>query len=670
MSFGNFVQRLDREWLVEESGNIGRFRMMVDTTQLPAQPAGYSAYFIIIDNDQDGDFTDVGDGDLQFFRLYDRFGAYALTDTLTVTDGDVFTIAMARNVAINDGNWSDANTWLLGVPQQNEPALLQATVSLDQDITASEVFGLDSAVPSERGRLILGTHTLTVTDSLIMLGYGMPARDSTTFQPGTGTVNYRSNGKAIFIQPLVYYNLTLAGQGPRHLRSETLICNDFTINNNPCLVLDGNDLNIQGDWNNSVDADFQFGSATVRFNGPTGDQTISPTNEKITFANLIVNKPAGKLILNDTVEVSSQLQLISNNLQLGDELLIVSNNSASAISGSSSSFIEAEGAGGVRWSVTSGIKYHFPIGDTGGTYTPFEFEAASLTGTDPQLNLSITGSRHPEVDDSRAHLDRYWTFEPQNITSATFDITIHYDDADVIGDENDLVPIKFNVDADTSDFSNYTLDVANNTILWQGLTSFSEGSGGTTPDVVTPVELLSFTGVAEDRLVILNWVTATEINNDRFEVQWSDDAVSFIHIGEVAGNGTTQEDQYYSFIDREALTGVNYYRLRQVDYDGQYEYSPIISVQVEELQEKASFKLYPNPVTDGRFNLDMTGFREGETVQLNIVNLSGNTIRQYEVRAGEGVQEIELPQDTPQGVYSILYQFRGRIESDRLMILR
>lgn len=668
MSFGNFVQRVNREWLVEEAGEIGNFRIMVDTTQLPAQPAGYNSYFVIIDNDQDGDFTDVADGDLTFYRLYNRFGAFALTDTLNVADGDVFTIAMARNVAINDGNWTDANTWLLGVPTENEPALLQATVTLDQNITASQVIGLDSAIPSERGRLALGSNTLTVTDSLIMLGFGAPARDTTTFQWGTGTVEYRSSGDAMFIQPLVYYNLILSGQGPRHLRSQTLVENDFTINNNPCLVLDGNNLDIQGDWNNSVGAQFEFGAATVRFNGTSGDQTISPTNQKVTFANLIVDKPSGRLILNDTVEVSTQLQLLSSNLQLGNELLIVTNNSGSAITGSSSAFIEAEGNGGVQWAVASGTTYQFPIGDAAGNYSPFEFQASSLTGTNPQLNLQITRSAHPSVDDTRAHLARQWTFEPVNVSAATYDITMHYDDADVVGNEADLVPIKFSVDADTSDFPTYTVDVANNTILWQGLTTFSTGTGGTTPDAVTPVTLLSFDGVAEDKIAILTWETASELNNDRFEIEWSEDADSFIYIGEVAGNGTTDEQQSYRFIDNEPLPGINYYRLRQVDYDGQYEYSPIIAVTVQEFFEEAAFNIYPNPVTDGRFNLNLDGFREGEEITISIMNLSGQKVMTMQIEAADQDQEVSLPYGTPEGIYTIIYQYRGQLKSDKLLI--
>lgn len=670
-SFGNFVQRLDREWLVEEVGDVGNFRIMVDTTKLPAQPAGYNSYFVIVDNDQDGDFTDTADGDLIFYRLYDRFGAFAFTDTLSVTDGDVFTIAMARNVAINDGNWTDASTWLLGVPQQDEPALLQATVTLDQDIIASEVIGLDSAIPSERGKLALGSNTLTVTDSLIMLGFGMPSQDTTTFMWGTGTVEYRSAGDAIFIQPLVYYNLILSGQGPRHLRSQTLVENDFTVNNNPCLVLDGNNLDIQGDWNNSVDAQFEFGAATVRFNGASGDQSISPTNQKVTFANLIVDKLSGKLILNDTVEVSSQIQLLSNNLQLGDELLIVTNNSGSAISGSSSSFIEAEGNGGVQWSVTSGTNYQFPIGDASGNYTPFDFQASSLAGSNPQLNLQITHAAHPEIELARAHLARQWTFEPVNITSATYDITMTYDDTDVVGTEADLVPIKFNVDADTSDFPNYTVDEVNNTILWQGLTSFSTSSAGTTPDVTTPVTLLSFEGVAEGKVVILSWETATELNNDRFEIEWSENATSFVPIGEVAGNGTTDEQQSYRLIDDKPLPGVNYYRFRQVDYDGQFEYSPIIAVTVQEfLEESAVIKVYPNPVTDGRFDVNFEGFREGEEVTLTLMNLTGQKVFSQQMTVGDQDQEVWLPDGTPRGVYTILYQFRGSYKSDKLLIAR
>ena len=245
-----------------------------------------------------------------------------------------------------------------------------------------------------------------------------------------------------------------------------------------------------------------------------------------------------------------------------------------------------------------------------GRYTPFTFQASSLAGNNPNLTLQVVGSKYPDIDDTQAHLIRHWTFEPENISSATFDITIQYDDADIVGNEAELVPIKFNTDADTSDFSSYTLDVANNALTWRGLTNFSAATAGALMDVTTPVELIYFEGRAEGNIALLSWETATELNNDRFEIEWSRDAASFVHIGEIDGNGTTDMLKRYMFVDNQPLSGINYYRLRQVDYDGQFEYSPIISVELEESMVEPGLSRLSKSGNRGIFQFELRRLEE------------------------------------------------------------
>ena len=116
-----------------------------------------------------------------------------------------------------------------------------------------------------------------------------------------------------------------------------------------------------------------------------------------------------------------------------------------------------------------------------------------------------------------------------------------------------------------------------------------------------PVELLAFTGQAIEHQVLLEWQTATEINNSHFDVEWSKDGVSFEKIGEVAGAGTTTEIQHYEFLhtldmtDFENLSYLNlYYRLRQVDFDGKFEYTETINVTIQQ-SNNSTIKIYPNP---------------------------------------------------------------------------
>lgn len=94
-----------------------------------------------------------------------------------------------------------------------------------------------------------------------------------------------------------------------------------------------------------------------------------------------------------------------------------------------------------------------------------------------------------------------------------------------------------------------------------------------------PVELIDFSGENRDGIDHLRWSTATEHNNDRFEVERSGDGVTFETLGSVSGAGNSQTVHAYTFDDRKPLDGVNYYCLKQVDFDGQYAHSAVIALQ-------------------------------------------------------------------------------------------
>jgi Secretion system C-terminal sorting domain len=110
-----------------------------------------------------------------------------------------------------------------------------------------------------------------------------------------------------------------------------------------------------------------------------------------------------------------------------------------------------------------------------------------------------------------------------------------------------------------------------------------------------PVELTSFTAVTKENNVILNWSTATEVNNSGFEVQRSTNNNEFITAGFIDGKGTVSEVQDYTFTDKNLEVGNYSYRLKQVDYDGTSEYSDIVEVEVLAPNVYSLEQNYPNP---------------------------------------------------------------------------
>lgn len=124
---------------------------------------------------------------------------------------------------------------------------------------------------------------------------------------------------------------------------------------------------------------------------------------------------------------------------------------------------------------------------------------------------------------------------------------------------------------------------------WCALLNLGANEGNSTPYATVsdcntacatlPVDLVSFTTVIKDDGVQLQWSTAYELNNDRFVVEKSDEGKSFYEIGVVLGSGTDGDINNYSFQDNDPTEGVQYYRLKQYDYNGSFEYSPIQSIE-------------------------------------------------------------------------------------------
>ena len=110
---------------------------------------------------------------------------------------------------------------------------------------------------------------------------------------------------------------------------------------------------------------------------------------------------------------------------------------------------------------------------------------------------------------------------------------------------------------------------------------------------ILPVSLTDFTATRVKDANLLQWTTASELNNKLFEIEHSSDAKTFTKIGEVAANGNTNVKQQYSFIHSSPVAGINYYRLKQVDKNGNYSYSKTISIIFNQLQPVLT--IFPNP---------------------------------------------------------------------------
>jgi hypothetical protein len=159
-----------------------------------------------------------------------------------------------------------------------------------------------------------------------------------------------------------------------------------------------------------------------------------------------------------------------------------------------------------------------------------------------------------------------------------------------------------------------------------------------------PVELISFSAVQEEGNVVLHWSTASELNNLGFEVERKSGG-DFYTIGFVKGLGTTTEIQNYSFTDLHADKGINYYRLKQNDFNGKYTYSEEIEINFTGFLFFSLDQNYPNPFnpnTSILFNL-----ASESKVSLKVFDLLGQEIKQLvnsNLTAGHHTVEFDASQ--------------------------
>jgi hypothetical protein len=162
---------------------------------------------------------------------------------------------------------------------------------------------------------------------------------------------------------------------------------------------------------------------------------------------------------------------------------------------------------------------------------------------------------------------------------------------------------------------------------------------------VLPVELTYFKGeLLESNIVKLNWQTASEYNNHSFDIQKSSNGQDWKHLGTVGGNNTLAAVSNYQFYDVEPIMGNNYYRLKQVDYDGDFEYSDVINIRIASSNQQ-KFKLYPNPTNSF---VIIENVEIGKTIQ--IFNVLGQMIREVQV---EFLQQKLLLNEFSIGTYYI-----------------
>jgi len=179
--------------------------------------------------------------------------------------------------------------------------------------------------------------------------------------------------------------------------------------------------------------------------------------------------------------------------------------------------------------------------------------------------------------------------------------------------------------------------------------------------VPAPVTLTSFKANLDKGAIAINWSTSSEENNDYFSIEHSTDARNYTEFGQVNGAGTTQIEQNYSYVHKTPANGLNYYRLKQIDFDGAFEYSP---VQVVEVKRENPISIFPSQAFE-KITIDLAEATKEETV-IGVYDVMGRMVLSQVLGAEATRSELNIA-NLSKGHYFIQLQTGNERYTERFI---
>ena len=444
-------------------------------------------------------------------------------------------------------------------------------------------------------------------------------------------------------------------------------------------------INITNNWLNSG-ANFYHLQNTVTFDGNSSQQV---TTRGDNYFNYIVNNTYNdgfSLTLNDDCEVENNATFQDGVIQTGsNKLVLMSSDASKLLAYSNASYVKGTLR---RFFANNTSTYAFPLGKGYSTSTYFLSDVinSNLVGvnyldgtfidgfptgysqsTFQALGKQLSGSSVVTRDVKRLDQAGYTQLDPnQQPTGGAYSLKMYAQNYTLVDwiDNHQCIMKRPTGSNSLNDFNmagTINADdglgrmVSQHYLLSTNLTSFSEFAAGLGNPVALPIQLLYFGVKRKNTHARLEWKTGTEQNNDYFSIERSKDGINFKQIGKVKGSGTSSNEKNYLFIDSFPLLGLSYYRLKQVDYDAKFEYSPIKAINFD-FSAQNDFIIYPNPLENNELEFIYSTDNEGLAL-IQIIEPLGRVIlsKKEIVNEGRNYFKINL-KDFPRGSYLLLIQ--------------
>ncbi|NJN41966.1 MAG: T9SS type A sorting domain-containing protein [Flammeovirgaceae bacterium] len=597
---------------------------------------------IIVTNDLTGTFT-IGD-DL----VFDQPGDIGSDDAQFVNNQ---TLTISSDIVVGASN-DDDNVFT------NAVGAVLNVVNLN--FTDGDFDFFNAGTVNQTGNFTNISNADTNIDNLISGVWNWTLTPNTTFDTDVATVlnctavgntfNYNAAGAQRII-PASYHHLNLSTSGAK----------------------DANNANfsVAGNWTVSGTATFTEGTGTVTLNGSANAQTITnPSGE--TFNNLTINNSFGtspQITFANAITVTTVLTMTAGNVNLTGTTFILSSTAAGAlVHGLASTGGWMYGGSFRRTFPTTAITVgtaagFFPLGSSS-DWRPFFIGKNNIASSGGNMTVSHTNSTTTSivsVDDGgtpivRRH-DSFWTPVTSGIAAGTWNLRAGGTNFGTIA-SNAHIRMMISaavVGAHAAGSGGPTDWRVNRTGLTFGqLANNFHVSSTDAINSPLPIELVEFNALVEKDKVRLNWVTSSELNNDFFTIERTQNIEDFQSILTLTGKGTTQLTSYYTAFDDRPFSGKSYYRLKQTDFDGTYSYSDVVMVEYVDSGEQ--LLIYPNPSVNKKFTVEVNNLKPFEEIYIGIVDMRGTIINGSVHTASSGgfVQaEIDL-EGIAAGLYFVL----------------
>jgi len=401
------------------------------------------------------------------------------------------------------------------------------------------------------------------------------------------------------------------------------------IYNSAHIIVSGNaSITVQdgGFHNNGV---FEPGTGTLVIAGTAATPTAAIGGTSSTaFNNLSIDKTSNGAVLTGNISINGNLRMQAGNLDLNLFNIDLGSGAGTIMNENNNARITGTGGGNILKTAS----LHAPAAANPGNLGIAISSTADLGST-----LIKRGYQQQTITGGGLSIYRYYDITPTNNALLNASLQMYYFDNELAG----LNKSELNFYNSEDNGVTWTLtgkdnsDPINDWVLKNNIGQLSRWTLASNTNSSLPVKLISFTAGLLNRQTKLQWVTAQEINSSYFDVQRSQDGTAFNKLLSVPAQGNSNLQHTYNATDDHPLNGINYYRLKEVDRDGQSSFSSIVYVK---LDNGASYAVYPNPAV-GVFYLDIN-LPAAQRSAIGLYDVNGQLLQKKDVQLSGGSNQL------------------------------